>query len=131
MIGDNVYYSICCNGHGLAQAPYVGSLIADHIVDGAMHEDLQCIWLEQPKFPPFMMMGRAGLRTIWAVDRLGDLLNGHKRRARRAAAEAGAAAAAATASAALWSLRTGSPRPLTDGVTRVILDHTIKSFDQR
>jgi glycine/D-amino acid oxidase-like deaminating enzyme len=86
MLGDNVYYSICCNGHGLAQAPYVGSLIADHIIDGTMHEDLTCIWLDRPKFPPFMMMGRVGLRTVWALDRVGDLLNGHRRRALRAAA---------------------------------------------
>lgn len=84
-LADNVYYSCCCNGHGLAQAPYVGSLIADHIVDGTMHEDLACIWLDKPKFPPFMMMGRAGLRTVWAFDRVGDMVNGSKRRARRAA----------------------------------------------
>jgi gamma-glutamylputrescine oxidase len=87
-IGDNVYYSICCNGHGLAQAPYIGSLIADAIVDGKRHEDLESIWLEKPKFPPFMMMGRTGMRTIWAVDRIGDMFNGHERRAKRAAAAA-------------------------------------------
>lgn len=85
-LADNVYYSCCCNGHGLAQAPYVGSLIADHIVEGTMHEDLECIWLDKPKFPPFVLVGRAGLRTIWAMDRIGDVFNGHKRRARRAAA---------------------------------------------
>lgn len=90
-LADNVYYSCCCNGHGLAQAPYVGSLIADHIVDGTMHPDLECIWLDKPKFPPFVLMGRAGLRTVWAVDRIGDMFNGHKRRARRAAAQAAGA----------------------------------------
>jgi len=88
MIDDNVYYSCCCNGHGLAQAPYVGSLIADHIVDGTMHPDLECIWLNEPKFPPFMMMSPAGLRSVWAFDRIGDFFNGSKRRARRAAAAA-------------------------------------------
>lgn len=86
-IDDNVHYSICCNGHGLAQAPYIGSLIADHIVDGTRHEDLESIWQEEPRFPPFLMMGRLGMRTIWAVDRVGDLFNGGARRARRAAAE--------------------------------------------
>jgi glycine/D-amino acid oxidase-like deaminating enzyme len=85
-IDDNIYYSICCNGHGLAQAPYIGSLIADAIVDGTRHEDLASIWINEPKFPPFLMMGRAGLRTAWAVDRIGDLFNGHRRRARRAIA---------------------------------------------
>jgi glycine/D-amino acid oxidase-like deaminating enzyme len=86
-LADNIYYSCCCNGHGLAQAPYVGSLIADAIVDGTRHQDLQSIWLEEPKFPPFMMMGRTGLRTVWALDRIGDVFNGSRRRARRAAAQ--------------------------------------------
>ncbi|MFI2280772.1 NAD(P)/FAD-dependent oxidoreductase [Nocardia beijingensis] len=82
----NVYYLLACNGHGLAQAPYVGSLIADLIVDGKTHPDLAGIWKDKPKFPPFMMMGRCGLRTVWALDRLCDMFNGSKRRARRAAA---------------------------------------------
>ncbi|WP_375001419.1 NAD(P)/FAD-dependent oxidoreductase [Aeromicrobium sp. CTD01-1L150] len=82
-IDGNIYYSIACNGHGLAQAPYVGSLIADLIVDGSRHEDLEGIWASAPKFPPFMMMGPLGLRTIWAVDRFNDLVNGSRRRARR------------------------------------------------
>jgi glycine/D-amino acid oxidase-like deaminating enzyme len=82
---DNVWYSCCCNGHGLAQAPYIGSLIADNVVDGTLHPDLEGIWLDEPKFPPFFMLGKAGMRTIWALDRFNDLFNGHKRRARRAA----------------------------------------------
>jgi gamma-glutamylputrescine oxidase len=82
-IEDNVYYSIACNGHGLAQAPYIGSLIADYIVDGTKHEDLECIWQAEPKFPPFLMMGRLGLRSVWALDRVCDMFNGSRRRARR------------------------------------------------
>jgi glycine/D-amino acid oxidase-like deaminating enzyme len=93
-LADNVWYSCCCNGHGLAQAPYIGSLIADNVVDGTMHDDLAGIWKDEPKFPPFMMMSPAGLRTVWALDRFNDLFNGHKRRARRAAAKAEAALAA-------------------------------------
>nr|WP_238589914.1 FAD-binding oxidoreductase [Pseudonocardia sp. AL041005-10] len=50
-LGDNIHYSIACNGHGLAQAPYVGTLIADAIVDGERHEDLQTLWHEKPRFP--------------------------------------------------------------------------------
>jgi glycine/D-amino acid oxidase-like deaminating enzyme len=84
----NVYYSIACNGHGLTQAPYVGSLIADLIVDGSRPEDLDVIWQDKPKFPPFVLMGRRGVRTIWAVDRLCDMVNGSRRRGRRAAAAA-------------------------------------------
>jgi glycine/D-amino acid oxidase-like deaminating enzyme len=82
-IGDNVFYSIACNGHGLAQAPYVGSLIADLIVDGERPEDLEVLWAKKPKFPRPMMMGRTGLRTIWAVDRFNDMINGSRRNARR------------------------------------------------
>ena len=80
----NVYYSIACNGHGLAQAPYVGSLIADAIVDGTRHEDLQSIWLDEPKFAPFFGLSPLGLRAVWAADRLCDLVNGSRRNARRA-----------------------------------------------
>lgn len=84
-LGDDIHYSIACNGHGLAQAPYVGTLIADAIVDGERHEDLQTLWHEKPRFPRPMMMGRAGLRMIWAYDRLLDLVNGSRRNARRGA----------------------------------------------
>lgn len=87
-IGDNVHYSIACNGHGLAQAPYVGTLIADAIVDGELHEDLQTLWHDKPEFPRPMMMGRLGLRTIWAIDRFNDLINGSRRNARRVAPRA-------------------------------------------
>lgn len=90
-IHDDIYYSIACNGHGLAQAPYVGTLIADAIVDGQRHEDLQAVWRDRPRFPRPFMMGRAGLRTIWAVDRFNDLVNGSRRNARHGArTEAGA-----------------------------------------
>lgn len=84
-VDEGVFYMLACNGHGLAQAPYVGSLIADLIVDGKRHEDLDGIWQEKPTFPPFLMMGRLGLRTVWAVDRLCDLFNGSRRNARRGA----------------------------------------------
>ena len=82
---DNVFYSICCNGHGLAQAPYIGSLIADYIVDGKRHPDLEGIWQAEPTFPPFLMMGPVGMRSVWALDRVSDFFNGSRRRARRAA----------------------------------------------
>ena len=84
-VSDDIYYSIACNGHGLAQAPYVGTLIADAIVDGHRHEDLETLWQDKPKFPAPMMMGRLGLRMIWAVDRFNDSVNGSRRNARRGA----------------------------------------------
>lgn len=82
-LGDDIYYSIACNGHGLAQAPYIGTLIADAIVDGRLHEDLETLWQERVAFPRPMMMGRLGLRIIWAVDRFNDSINGSRRNARR------------------------------------------------
>lgn len=85
---DDVLYSISCNGHGLAQAPYIGKLLADYIIDGTRHEDLEMIWKDGPKFPAFVMMSRAGLRTVWLLDRLCDVFNGSARRARRAARSA-------------------------------------------
>lgn len=88
-IGDDITYSIACNGHGLAQAPYVGTLVADAIVDGVRHEDLQALWHDEPRFPRPVMMSRAGLRTIWAVDRFNDLVNGSRRNARRGAPASG------------------------------------------
>ncbi|WP_418960386.1 NAD(P)/FAD-dependent oxidoreductase [Streptomyces tritici] len=85
-IGDDVFYSVACNGHGLAQAPYVGSLIADLIVDGERHEDLKALWAKKPRFPRPVMMGALGLRMIWTVDRFNDLINGSRRNALRGAA---------------------------------------------
>lgn len=84
-IGDDITYAIACNGHGLAQAPYVGTLLADAIVDGDRHPDLAPLWQDRPRFPRPMMMGRLGLRTIWAVDRFNDRVNGSRRNARRGA----------------------------------------------
>ncbi|MFJ3581939.1 NAD(P)/FAD-dependent oxidoreductase [Streptomyces sp. NPDC090127] len=83
---DGVYYSVACNGHGLAQAPYVGSLLADLIVDGEQHEDLKALWAKKSAFPRPVMMSAAGLRTIWTVDRFNDLFNGSRRNARRGSA---------------------------------------------
>lgn len=85
-LDENVYYSIACNGHGLAQAPYTGSLIADLLVDGERHEDLAGLWVKKPKFPRPMMMSPWGLRTIWTVDRFNDFVNGSRRNARRGSA---------------------------------------------
>lgn len=78
-IGDNIYYSIACNGHGLAQAPYVGTLIADAIVDGGRHEDLQTVWQDKPRFPRTVHDGTGRTARHLAVDRFNDRLNGSRR----------------------------------------------------
>ncbi|MCE5292677.1 MAG: FAD-dependent oxidoreductase [Nocardiaceae bacterium] len=84
-INDDVIYSLACNGHGLAQAPYVGSLIADLIVDGSKHEDLETLWQRKPKFMRPIMMSAAGLKAVWAVDRFNDRINGSRRNAEKGA----------------------------------------------
>lgn len=93
-IGENVYYSCCCNGHGLAQAPYVGSLIADHIVRRHDARGPRVPPAQGAEVPAVHDDGHRRTSHDLGVDRLGDLFNGHKRRARRAAAVAGPAASA-------------------------------------
>ena len=83
-VGDNVYYSASCNGHGLAQAPYLGSLIADNIVDGKRTVDLESVWEEKASYPPSPVINPFGLRAVWLFDRVSDLFNGSGRRARLA-----------------------------------------------
>ena len=70
----NVFYGIACNGHGLSQAPYLGTLLADRIVGDRPHEDLGPLWRERPRFAPSPVLNTPVLRTVWAVDRLADRL---------------------------------------------------------
>ena len=51
----NVYYSIGCNGHGLAQAPYLGTLLADRLAGYSLHDDLRAEWRAQPRFAPTLV----------------------------------------------------------------------------
>ncbi|MFB7861573.1 NAD(P)/FAD-dependent oxidoreductase [Streptomyces sp. NPDC056069] len=90
-IEGDIDYSLACNGHGLAQATYVGSLIADRIATGTTSDDLRTIWADEPKFGRAvpMIMGRLGLRAAWAVDRFNDMINGSKRNARKGFAAVG------------------------------------------
>ncbi len=89
-IGDDVYYSLACNGHGLAQATYVGTLIADRIATGITPDDLRTIWVDEPKFGHAVpiIMGRLGLRATWTAGRFNDMINGSKRHARKGFATA-------------------------------------------
>ncbi|KFZ77152.1 oxidoreductase [Amycolatopsis sp. MJM2582] len=84
-IGGDVDYSLACNGHGLAQATYIGSLIADRIATGITPDDLHTIWVDEPKFGRAvpLIMGRRGVRAAWTVDRFNDMINGSKRNARK------------------------------------------------
>lgn len=85
-VGDNVFYSMACNGHGLCQVPYVAHQLADYIVDGEMSEDLAGIWSDASKYSPSMslLMQPFVLRAMWGLDRFNDFFNGSRTLARRA-----------------------------------------------
>ncbi|MEV7621201.1 FAD-dependent oxidoreductase [Microbacterium sp. NPDC089321] len=87
-VGDNVYYSSSCNGHGLAQAAYLGSLLADAAVDGTRSEDLDSVWEVKGSYMPSPAIRPIPLRAVWLFDRISDVFNGGYRRARRAASAA-------------------------------------------
>ncbi len=72
----NVSYLIACNGHGLAQAPYLGTLLADRLVDGKGHDDLDTVWRRRPRFAPALVFNAPVMRTLWAYDRRADRKTG-------------------------------------------------------
>lgn len=70
---DNVLYSLACNGHGFAQAQYVGHLLADRIAGAPLQEDLAPIWHGRKRFSPSFVGGPA-LYAAWLADRASDRL---------------------------------------------------------
>lgn len=71
---EGIHYAIGFNGHGVAQAPYVGKLIADCLGGSARDRDLQTIWRAQPRFPPTPLFTRPALELGWRLDRVNDWL---------------------------------------------------------
>ncbi|NMN95879.1 NAD(P)/FAD-dependent oxidoreductase [Antrihabitans stalactiti] len=71
---DNVLYSLACNGHGFAQAQYVGHLLADRIDGAPLHNDLAAIWHGRKRFWPGFVSGPA-LYATWLADRAADRLS--------------------------------------------------------
>lgn len=70
-----VLYAIGCNGHGLAQAPYLGTLLADRLAGDEPHDDLRAVWREQPRFRPSLILTRPALKAAWAIDRVSDRIS--------------------------------------------------------
>ncbi|TQM33429.1 NAD(P)/FAD-dependent oxidoreductase [Nocardia bhagyanarayanae] len=70
---DNVLYSLACNGHGFAQAQYVGHMLADHVTGAPRHEDLEAIWHGGKRFWP-SFVGNPALYLGWLADRAADRL---------------------------------------------------------
>lgn len=71
---DNVLYSLACNGHGFAQAQYVGHLLADRIAGAACHDDLRAIWRQRQRFWPGLVSGPT-MYAAWLADRASDRLS--------------------------------------------------------
>ncbi|GAB2459421.1 NAD(P)/FAD-dependent oxidoreductase [Jatrophihabitans fulvus] len=70
-VGENVYYSLACNGHGLPQAPYLGTLLADHVAGVEMPDDLAAVWRRSPRAAPGVVNPMT-LRLGWVADRVRD-----------------------------------------------------------
>jgi glycine/D-amino acid oxidase-like deaminating enzyme len=68
----NMFYLAGYNGHGVAQAPYFGTLVADVLAGSQRHEDLEVLWRQQPRFAPAPLFSAPALKAGWAIDRLYD-----------------------------------------------------------
>lgn len=77
-VSPRVHYSLACSGHGLPQAPYLGTLLADHIAQKGMHDDLAAVWRKTPRFAPGIV-NPMSLRMGWVADRLGDRIDQFRR----------------------------------------------------
>ncbi|WP_407555423.1 FAD-dependent oxidoreductase [Streptomyces sp. Pv4-95] len=74
-VAKNVFYAVSCNGHGLAQSPYIGTLLADRLAGDEIHDDLRAIWRPRPPYMPSFALGAPTLKAGWAVDRISDRLS--------------------------------------------------------
>ncbi|OHV00003.1 NAD(P)/FAD-dependent oxidoreductase [Mycobacterium talmoniae] len=73
---SNVLYSLACNGHGFAQAQYVGHLLAGRLCGEPMPADLETIWHGRGGFWPSLVSSPA-LTLAWFGDRLADRVARH------------------------------------------------------
>lgn len=72
---QGVHYMVGFNGHGLAQAPYLGTLIAKRMADGVGHPDLDRLWRGEGRFLPAPAFSRPAVRLAWHLDRISDRLS--------------------------------------------------------
>ncbi|GEE00946.1 putative oxidoreductase [Gordonia spumicola] len=70
----NVLYSQACNGHGFAQAQYVGHMLAEHAGGAPRHDDLDAIWHGDKRFWPGLVSNPV-LYAGWLADRTADRLS--------------------------------------------------------
>jgi glycine/D-amino acid oxidase-like deaminating enzyme len=79
----SVSYVLGYNGHGLAQAPHLGTLMADHLAGDAVGGDLEVFWRRQTRFLPAPQFTAPALRLGWLIDRFSDRVGGRRRRSSR------------------------------------------------
>ena len=79
-----VSYVLGYNGHGLAQAPHLGTLMADHLAGDAIKGDLEVFWRRRPRFLPAPQFTGPALRLGWRIDRFSDRVGDMRRRSSRA-----------------------------------------------
>ncbi len=79
---EGAHYALGFNGHGVAQAPYLGSLIADEIAGEPRSDDLEALWRDTSRFLPAPIFSAPMLRLGWALDRAGDRLANRNRASR-------------------------------------------------
>jgi glycine/D-amino acid oxidase-like deaminating enzyme len=71
-VSSNVLYSLACNGHGFAQAQYVGHMLAGSLSGTSMPEDLKTVWHNGNYWPSFV--SAPALNLGWFADRVLDRL---------------------------------------------------------
>lgn len=74
----NVVYAVGYNGHGLAQAPYLGTLVADRLSQDQPPDDLRVIWRDRPRFAPAPLFSAPALKAGWVIDRISDRVAGRR-----------------------------------------------------
>ena len=74
----NVVYAVGYNGHGLAQAPYLGTLVADRLSEDQPSDDLRVIWRDRPRFAPAPLFTAPALKAGWVLDRIADRIAGRR-----------------------------------------------------
>jgi glycine/D-amino acid oxidase-like deaminating enzyme len=80
----NVSYALGYNGHGLAQAPRLGTLMADHLAGDGIGGDLEVFWRRQVRYSPAPQFTAPALRLGWMIDRFSDRIDGWRRHSSRA-----------------------------------------------
>ncbi|SEA05725.1 MULTISPECIES: FAD-dependent oxidoreductase [unclassified Mycobacterium] len=72
-----VLFALGCNGYGLTQAPYLGSLLADRLMGDEPHANLKSVWTDRTAFPPNLPYSAPAVRALWALDRVSDHFSRH------------------------------------------------------